>query len=402
MRQAKRGSPDVYSGYSIGAVAGRVRRALDVGAAPEMKRRRDATSPGPDLLGVGSRLRSGGPVVEPVAAGLRKDVGRMREQPFEPPVEAGRSPSAAAVSTRDKLRELSALFRDNVARPTDPESLAFIMADFAEYTANRGKNSDRALSDARVLEIGFGARPYRLMALGSLGIDAIGVDAEVPILTGHPKEFLRAYQTNGLERCVKSFLRHLLADRRELQALKRLLGSEGATLSIEPERFKVMDAADLDLSAGSIDLIVSEDVFEHVSRASLERLLPKMASWLSPGGIALVRPNVFTGITGGHLVEWNRRSLTTPGRSRRSAPWEHLRQNRFAANTFLNRLSRAEFRELFAADFEIVDEVVKDPGLGREYLDGSAKAELSGFSDEELFSNQVLFVLRPHGRETQP
>jgi hypothetical protein len=45
---------------------------------------------------------------------------------------------------------------------------------------------------------------------------------------------------------------------------------------------------------------------------------------------------------------------------------------------------------------------VKDPGLGREYLDGSAKAELSGFSDEELFSNQVLFVLRPHGRETQP
>jgi glycosyltransferase involved in cell wall biosynthesis len=46
--------------------------------------------------------------------------------------------------------------------------------------------------------------------------------------------------------------------------------------------------------------------------------------------------------------------------------------------------------------------VVKDPDLGREYLDEAAKAELVGLSDEELFSNQVLFVLRPHGRGTHP
>ena len=62
-----------------------------------------------------------------------------------------------------------------------------------------------------------------------------------------------------------------------------------------------------------IDLVCSEDVFEHIRLSSLERLVPRMAAWLAPHGIALIRPNVFTGITGGHLVEWSRtRSRPAP------------------------------------------------------------------------------------------
>jgi len=38
---------------------------------------------------------------------------------------------------------------------------------------------------------------------------------------------------------------------------------------------------------------------------------------------------------------------------------------------------------------------VAQPDLGREHFDGRARAELAGWPDEELFSNQTLFVLPP-------
>ena len=122
-----------------------------------------------------------------------------------------------------------------------------------------------------------------------------------------------------------------------------------------------------------------------------------MRRWLRPRGLALVRPNVFTGISGGHLAGWSVESLLDrPEEPRRSAPWEHLRSGRFEPNTFLNRLSRAEYRRLFAEHgFEVVAEHPRYPALGASWLTESLRAELADWPDEELFSNQVLFVLSP-------
>ncbi len=82
-------------------------------------------------------------------------------------------------------------------------------------------------------------------------------------------------------------------------------------------------------------------------------------------------------------------------RLRRSEPWEHLRRKRFRANVYLNELMRADYRRLFSQHFEIVEERVTKPDLGREYLSPEVAEELKRYSDEELFSNGVLFVLRP-------
>jgi hypothetical protein len=87
--------------------------------------------------------------------------------------------------------------------------------------------------------------------------------------------------------------------------------------------------------------------------------------------------------------------LRQPLSKRRSEAWEHLRQRRFEANTYLNELTRAEYREIFAIHFEILEERVTQLDLGREYLDTRARAELADWPDDELFSNQTLFVLRP-------
>ena len=79
---------------------------------------------------------------------------------------------------------------------------------------------------------------------------------------------------------------------------------------------------------------------------------------------------------------------------RKSEPWEHLRKKRYQADTYLNQLSRAQFRELFGKRFDILEERVQFPDLGREYLSPAVRDELSAYDEEELFSNQVMFVLR--------
>jgi SAM-dependent methyltransferase len=305
------------------------------------------------------------------------------------------APSTADLTLREKASEAVALLRDYADRRRMAPEAPAALAEVDEYALLLERHGGRPLADARVLEIGYGARPWRLIAMRSMGVNATGVDAEVPILTGRPREYIDVYRRNGIERAAKSLLRRTLFDRRERRAFHDELRRRGLAERVDPEAFLVSDAADLDLPDDSLDLIVSEDVFEHVATGSLGRLVPAMARWLRPGGLALIRPNVFTGITGGHLVEWYRSSFERPGLVRRSEPWEHLRRRRFIANTHLNELTRSDYRSLFSTAFEILEERVRLPDLGREHLTPEVAADLSDWSEEELFSNQVLFVLRP-------
>jgi SAM-dependent methyltransferase len=305
------------------------------------------------------------------------------------------SPSAADISIVRKGRENFRLLRTHVEGRSAPLDFSTTFQQFEEYDAVLAEQTGLHLREARVFEIGYGARPWRLIGLISMGVDASGVDVEVPFLSGSWQEVLSAFRQNGLERALKSLLRYMLVDRRERSVLARELRQQGYELCIERPRFMVSDAATLDFPDNHFDLIFSEDVFEHVTRSSLEDLIPKMARWLKPNGLALIRPNIFTGILGGHLAEWGYPTVLDPAQERKSAPWEHLRARRFPPNTFLNELRRSEYRELFSREFVVVREVVLLPELGREYLTREVARELDGFPEEELFSNKVMFVLRP-------
>jgi Methyltransferase domain len=306
------------------------------------------------------------------------------------------SPSVArGLPLSRKLSEGARLFSEYRRRARSGYDFAALFDDIDEYDALLREHADLPLREGRILEIGFGARPHRQMVLHSMGLDATGVDAEAPMLSGHPSELLRVVRQNGLERAAKSLLRHALFDGGERRALSSLIARRGFEPRLDAARLIVDDASELELPRASLDLIFSEDVFEHVEPASLERLVARMADWLSPDGLALIRPNVFTGIVGGHLLEWSNASMREPPQRRRSEPWEHLRERRFAPNTYLNQLGRAQYRELFARRFEILEERVAHVDLGREHLDERARRDLSDYSEEELFSNQTLFVLRP-------
>lgn len=80
---------------------------------------------------------------------------------------------------------------------------------------------------------------------------------------------------------------------------------------------------------------------------------------------------------------------------RRTEPWEHLRRGRFPANTYLNRLARRDYVDIFAEYFWILEDEVMKPRLGAQFMNNKIRSELSGYDDYELFSNSVRFVLEP-------
>ena len=307
------------------------------------------------------------------------------------------SPSVAkGLPLSRKLSEGHKLFRQYRDRAQTGYGFNLLFDTVAEYDALLHEYVGIRLRDARVLEIGFGARPHRQMLLHSMGVDASGVDAEVPALSGRPAEFFRMLKHNGPERAAKSLGRHVFFDRAEREALTFAIRQRGLEPRLDASKLIISDAGKLHVAASSLDLVFSEDVFEHIERVTIERLVPRMAAWLRPRGLALIRPNVFTGITGGHLLEWSRESMHRPPTKRDSEPWEHLRKRRFAPNTYLNGLTRADYRNVFSQSFELIEERVAQPALGREYFDDDAQRDLIGWPDDELFSNQTLFVLRPH------
>jgi hypothetical protein len=293
-----------------------------------------------------------------------------------------------------KCREAVTFIRWRLNDPKSPLDFNWIFDCIDGYRSGYEQFTRRPFANARTLEIGYGARPLRLIALISMGIDARGIDLDTPMLRLSPVQLGRVIFKNGSERALKTACRSILFDGRERVLLRMSLRQRGFEMRIDPNRFLVGDAAEFDFGSEPLDLIYSEDAFEHFPPAALEKLMARLAQNLSPQGLAFVTPNIFTGITGGHLPEWYSHRLPEDF-DRKSEPWEHLRKRRYAANTYLNGLPRCAYRELFGRYFDILEERVVAPELGRRWLTAEVKAELSQWDEEELFSNKVQFVLRP-------
>ena len=114
---------------------------------------------------------------------------------------------------------------------------------------------------------------------------------------------------------------------------------------------------------------------------------------MSSSGLALISPVVYTGIAGGHLVEWYPHTLHSDVK-RNSEPWEHLRKRRYHADCYLNELRVQDFKELFSKYFEVVDILNMNSGLEKKYLNEQIRSELSKYSEAELLAHKWTFVLR--------
>ncbi len=304
--------------------------------------------------------------------------------------------SESAIPLSNKLRELVEIFMIDVRDHyfgDGSAARAFAELDECARLIDAYGNGI-GLQNSRALEIGYGPRATRLIAMMGLGIDVIGIDVDAPVLAGKISEFVNIYRTNGLERAIKSAVSYFCFGLLDRLRLVREISKRGGHLRIDESRILVGDAGPAVFPDGTFDLILSHEVFEHISVDSLQMLIPKMARWLKPDGLAMIRPNIYTGICGGHLAEWfsaDQKSIF----KRRSEPWEHLRKNRFQPNTYLNRLPRADYRRLFSRHFEILAENVLNQDAARVHLTPEIARELKEYSEDELLGGQVLFVMRP-------
>ena len=273
------------------------------------------------------------------------------------------------------------------------QDFSWIAGAVAEYDNYTRAYADKSIATCRVLEIGFGQRPYRLFGLHAVGADVVGCDLDQPVLTA--RDLVVSLRVNGVERALKTAVRYLIFDLVENRRLGRFL-SDMSRQPFDPpvEGLIVADAADPSFwrsHPGPYDFIYSEDVFEHIPKDDVRVVVDGIAEHLSPEGIALIRPMIWTGIRGGHHVEYYGYRGGPPPRV---PPWDHLRADQFPANTYLNRLTRRDYRAIFGEFLEIVEEREVEPGLGRELLTPELRNELSAYDDHELLSNKVSFVLR--------
>lgn len=311
-----------------------------------------------------------------------------------------RSASSISLPWLDKLHEDFTLLSIRLTQDIDVSFFAPYEGLYAQANALTRKYAGKALTDCRVLEIGYGTRPLRMLWLAHHGVDVHGVDLDFPLLRFSSGRLLAMAKTNGIERALKSAVRYAVVDRRQYQAMRDTL-VERAVLKPDvpfwgnfPSRLTVQNAADPAFwaDAGKFDFIYSVDVFEHIPRPQVEAIAKALPNALAPNGVALIRPDLFTGISGSHRPEWYKERLGETF-TRKAAPWDHLRQNRYPANSYLNGMRLSEYDEIFATHLTIAERNPIDYGLGREYLTPEVRAELEDYSEDELLINNIDYIL---------
>jgi len=119
------------------------------------------------------------------------------------------SSSGQKVSTLTKLKEAAILLR--AARRRKHLSAERLFGEFdcniRQYAELFTKYTGRDIGTAKIVEVGFGARPYRLATYHAKNLNATGIDLDMPVLDGTLGEFLRVIRNNGLERALKSITR---------------------------------------------------------------------------------------------------------------------------------------------------------------------------------------------------
>ena len=255
---------------------------------------------------------------------------------------------------------------------------------FQEALATMTAYVDLPLNQSRALEIGCGQRFTLTLLLDAFGVRATGIDVDyvAPKLT--PRAFSRIWRSNGLERAIKTAARRALFDRQYYAALAR---TSDKTLSRESLDLRVMDACALAFRDDEFDFICSRAVFEHVH--DVDRASSEMARVLKRSGAAWLVICPFPGLSGGHHADW---SDPDEDRERAVPAWDHLREQQYVHDAFLNKLRVGDYLDIFARHLTVVRATPRFQG--ERYLTPEIRKELDNFSREDLLTTTFTVVLR--------
>jgi hypothetical protein len=303
------------------------------------------------------------------------------------------SNSSADVSFFEKLIYNFTLFRMRMRGGNEGskhanqryDEIKSLVADFEHETGHRA-------IDSTIIEIGFGARPERAFAFTAFYNKVIAIDLDAPVLSF--RDIFPVFRKNGLERGLKSLIRHILFDSRGWKTYHRQMKKLHPAYNPAKVKFLIGNAGSPDIWAGidKADIIFSTDVFEHIPKEDLQSLMHELYKHIFSHSIIVTIPMVFTGISGGHDLEWYPHQVEM---NISSTAWGHLLIRDFQPNTYINKLSRREYVDIYEkAGFKVVRDEAMRSRLGEKHLTPEKKELLSAFDDYELFSNNVYFLLK--------
>jgi SAM-dependent methyltransferase len=253
------------------------------------------------------------------------------------------------------------------------------------------------VTKAKILDVGCGQTVTQMALFTVDGAEVTGIDIEVPTYTMNLKKFVQVIKINGVERAVKSLLRHLFFDGR---FFKELSLHYGKTVSFDHLDIRLMSAADLSFPDNCFDFIYSAWAFEHID--NVPAAVQEVNRVLKPTGIAWIGVHLFPSLSGGHHLDW---IWPDENPSDKVPPWDHLLDNRYPVNTYLNKLRLGQYREIFHKHMAVLDCGVTYEG--EQFLTSELEETLQhqGYTREDLLTRTATFLCRKkrggkHTRQT--
>jgi len=242
------------------------------------------------------------------------------------------------------------------------------------------------VKEIKILDLGCGQTATQTALFKTDGADVIGIDMEVATYKMNLKTFIRVIRTNGVERAIKSLLRHLLFDKRYFSKLSLQYGK---TIPFDQLDIRLMNAASLFFPANYFDFVYSAWVFEHID--NVPAAIKEVNRVLKPSGIAWIGVHLFPSLSGGHHLDW---IWADKSESNNVPPWDHLLDNKYPVNTYLNRLRLDQYRVIFHEHIDVFDEKLTYEGEKFLIPETQKILQSKGYMREDLLTRSVIFLCR--------
>ena len=244
----------------------------------------------------------------------------------------------------------------------------------------------RDVKDLKVLDIGCGQKVCQTILFKAGGADIIGIDMEIPTYKMDIKTFMKVIKNNGVERAIKSLLRHLLFDRQFYIELSKRYGKK---LPFDAMDIRMMNAVNLSFPDNTFDFIFSAWSFEHFD--DVPKAISEINRVLKPSGVAWIALHLFPSLSGGHHIDWTHPD-TSP--SSRVLPWDHILDNRYPVNTYLNRLRLRQYRQIFYECVDVFDEQLTYEGEKLLVPEIENILKRKGYTREDLLARTVTYLCK--------
>jgi SAM-dependent methyltransferase len=294
------------------------------------------------------------------------------------------SMSGQKISLRNRLRSSLNIFkayRKGVFGEADQEFGFYLK--LKEVLKEYGKKD---VMGAHIMDLGCGQRATQMALFQADGAEIIGIDMEVPTYRMNFKIFFKVMRINGPERAVKSLIRHILYDK---SFYKTLSQKYGKPVIMDKLDIRLMDATRLSFEDNTFDYVYSAWVFEHID--DVDAALGEMSRVLKTDGIIWIGIHLYPSLSGGHNLDWMNPDASPP---EKIPPWDHLLENRYPANAYLNKLKLKEHKKLFVKHFKVLDMQLTEEGHSILNPDLEKKLGEKGYTREDLLTRIAVFICR--------